>query len=587
MCQGCSDPYKLNGQACTVSCSDMPAPAAKPGMPDSAMAYNGMTWPSLCFDEDEIHFFTVGDWGGVCSWTDGKCTDSSNPYAAKQPDLKGKPWPMPNRHGAPLQEPIDWMAQGLVADRMKEKVAELKKEGKAPKFILNVGDNFYPGGVDTHCDNGSPHDAVFTQSQFSQIFEQVYPVEDLGNIEWWSVLGNHDYGGVCYIKGWDQQIFYTFKPDGRWVMPAQYWHRKVQFQTFSVDFWFLDTNILDTQNPADNPDHNLCSARSNPGLHCENTRYPASNGSDPATCSATGPTSPDDCVKWFEKLWADQKTWFTAAVAKSDADWQIVVMHHPPSYTPGRGASVLHWADIARSAGIDLIVSGHKHEQKAGGCAFPQIFLTCRAMVAEANAEQMLARQRDEVIGSLEKWCQALKELDASTQAQLRDALFVEICSTMSFPGAAALSKSQATRGSKSAPLASPLKATSVATPRAPVAPSKPAATPPKSTPRARLLSRESTRESLRESLSRAVPTALTPRKPVVRATTARQPEPQFQMPAFAGVRRVSSPRNSQVTPLATPRTRSNSLRTSCRTELRREPTDTANSEFARARVST
>ena len=28
--------------------------------------------------------------------------------------------------------------------------------------------------------------------------------------------------------------------------------------------------------------------------------------------------------------------------------------------------------------------------------------------------------------GSLEKWCQALKELDASTQAQLRDALFVE-----------------------------------------------------------------------------------------------------------------------------------------------------------------
>eukprot|EP00437_Effrenium_voratum_P030328 CAMPEP_0181411268 /NCGR_PEP_ID=MMETSP1110-20121109/7781_1 /TAXON_ID=174948 /ORGANISM="Symbiodinium sp., Strain CCMP421" /LENGTH=527 /DNA_ID=CAMNT_0023533869 /DNA_START=76 /DNA_END=1659 /DNA_ORIENTATION=+ len=363
-CQGCSDPYKLNGQACTVSCSDMPAPAAKPGMPDSAMAYNGMTWPSLCFDEDEIHFFTVGDWGGVCSWTDGKCTDSSNPYAAKQPDLKGKPWPMPNRHGAPLQEPIDWMAQGLVADRMKEKVAELKKEGKAPKFILNVGDNFYPGGVDTHCDNGSPHDAVFTQSQFSQIFEQVYPVQDLGNIEWWSVLGNHDYGGVCYIKGWDQQIFYTFKPDGRWVMPAQYWHRKVQFQTFSVDFWFLDTNILDTQNPADNPDHNLCSARSNPGLHCENTRYPASNGSDPATCSATGPTSPDDCVKWFEKLWADQKTWFTAAVAKSDADWQIVVMHHPPSYTPGRGASVLHWADIARSAGIDLIVSGHKHEQK-------------------------------------------------------------------------------------------------------------------------------------------------------------------------------------------------------------------------------
>lgn len=342
----------------------MPTPAAKPGMPTNAQSYNGITWPSTCFDEEEVHFFTVGDWGGVCDWNTGKCSDGSNPYAGQYPELKGKPFPMPNRKGAPLQVPVDYMAQNLVASRMKEKAEELKKDGQDPKFVLNVGDNFYPGGVDAHCSDGSPNDAAFTQSQFAQVFEQMYPVEDLGSIEWWSVLGNHDYGGVCYIKGWDQQIFYTYKPNGRWVMPAQYWRRFVQFKTFSVDFYFLDTNILDSFSPDVDPGHNLCSSKSNPGEHCELDKYPVKNGTDGASCSATGPMSPQDCVSWFEKLWSDQKKWFVDAVQKSEADWQIVVMHHPPSYTPGRGESVLHWTDIAREAGIDLIVTGHKHEQK-------------------------------------------------------------------------------------------------------------------------------------------------------------------------------------------------------------------------------
>eukprot|EP00434_Breviolum_minutum_P007337 symbB.v1.2.006477.t1/scaffold377.1/size217610/4 len=325
-CQDCSSPYKLTDKKCAVSCSDMPTPPEKPGMPDNAQSYNGMTWPSTCFDEEEIHFFTVGDWGGVCDWGTGKCSDGSNPYAGQYPELKGKPFPMPNRRGAPLSEPVDWMAQNLVATRMKEKADELKKDGKEPKFVLNVGDNFYPGGVDTHCSNGSPNDAAFTLSQFAQVFEQMYPVEDLGNIEWWSVLGNHDYGGVCYIKGWDQQIFYTFKPNGRWVMPAQYWRRSVQFKTYSVDFFFLDTNILDSWSPELDPGHNLCSSKSNPGEHCEIEKYPVKNGTDGASCSATGPTSPEDCEHWFEKLWSDQKKWFVDAVQKSTADWQIVVM---------------------------------------------------------------------------------------------------------------------------------------------------------------------------------------------------------------------------------------------------------------------
>ena len=48
-------------------------------------------------------------------------------------------------------------------------------------------------------------------------------------------------------QGWDQQIFYTFKPNGRWVMPAQYWRRSVQFKTFGTPrdvFLFLKTTCF-------------------------------------------------------------------------------------------------------------------------------------------------------------------------------------------------------------------------------------------------------------------------------------------------------------------------------------------------------
>ena len=40
---------------------------------------------------------------------------------------------------------IDSNAQVLVARVMMNKAEQLKKQGKAPKFVISVGDNFYPG----------------------------------------------------------------------------------------------------------------------------------------------------------------------------------------------------------------------------------------------------------------------------------------------------------------------------------------------------------------------------------------------------------------------------------------------------------
>ena len=79
------------------------------------------------------------------------------------------------------------------------------------------------------------------------VFEDVYNASSLQGKQWLGVLGNHDYGGYRFTAGWDQAIGYTWvKPAdavlGRWMTPAQYWGTRVQYSTYSVDYYFVDSN---------------------------------------------------------------------------------------------------------------------------------------------------------------------------------------------------------------------------------------------------------------------------------------------------------------------------------------------------------
>ncbi|CAK0796528.1 unnamed protein product, partial [Prorocentrum cordatum] len=54
----------------------------------------------------------------------------------------------------------------------------------------------------------------------------------------------------------------------------------------------------------------------------------------------------------------DQARWAEALLAKSKAEWQVVVTHFPTSY------GTVFWKDMSLRHGIDLIVSGHHHYQQ-------------------------------------------------------------------------------------------------------------------------------------------------------------------------------------------------------------------------------
>jgi len=312
----------LAGRSVDAGC---PPRASLPEAPAHATDLNGVAWPDFCFEQRDLeeHFFIIGDWGGIFR------------------GLNVAPLTAPNRHEN-IVAGIDDRAQVLVAQQMKLRAAVSK-----PRYLLNVGDNFYWGGVETPCGGRADQIEPSSLGQWNTVFEQVYDGPDLAGKPWLGVLGNHDYGGYKFTMGWDQSIAYTWGPSDRWLTPAQYWSTRVQYHDFLVHYVFVESNVNDAFQPMDQASHNICSMRNNPAA---------------ATCGATGPSSPQDCTSWFLDLWMEQLPWITNTFSNEDlnetADWRVIVTHYPPDFRKA------DWAQLAETNKIDLIVTGHRHQQE-------------------------------------------------------------------------------------------------------------------------------------------------------------------------------------------------------------------------------
>jgi len=280
-------------------------------------------WPEFCFekrDDVEEHIFVIGDWGGIFRGAG----------LAPEPAWDNK------RPKVPI---IDDRAQIAVAEQM-----ERRANASRPRYILNVGDNFYWGGINADCGAETYTVLESVLPQWDAVFESIYKGPALAGLPWMGVLGNHDYGGYMFTKGWDQAIAYTWGETGRWLTPALYWSTKVHYSDFSVDYLFVDSNVNDAFAPQDQPSHNMCSERNNPP--------------DPTCGSDTGPVSAWDCTMWFMRLWQDQLAWMPKRLEKATGDWRIIVTHFPPEFHRE------DWSKIAREYSVDLFVTGHRHQQE-------------------------------------------------------------------------------------------------------------------------------------------------------------------------------------------------------------------------------
>jgi len=334
-------------------------------VPATVLDLNGEEYPAACYElKDENHFYVIGDWGGLCGFGAANECQPGHTWSDPQGWHDGsKPQPQWNRHGQYVKG-IDDEAQQRVAARMDDLAQQ-----SPPEFVVSVGDHFYPGGIAESCNgDGSTYDFSKVPHQFASTFENVYNSTHMADAEWMGVLGNHDYGGVCLSMGWPQQIYYTWNEvHKRWVLPAQYYNRKIRFskdgsadwdeEDFTIDMFFLDSNHADAGTNDQN--HDMCSTKGNSdnSHYCSGFLGPNNDSACPGTPHLWGDLH--TCSDYFHDLWQTQMVWLEDLLDKSTADWQMIVTHFPPSYGPLQDMSPL-----VEKYGVDLIMAGHSHLQQ-------------------------------------------------------------------------------------------------------------------------------------------------------------------------------------------------------------------------------
>ncbi|MEM6288082.1 MAG: tartrate-resistant acid phosphatase type 5 family protein [Bacteroidota bacterium] len=166
----------------------------------------------------------------------------------------------------------DWGRNGFF--NQAEVAAGMGRVGEAiqSRFTISTGDNFYTSGVT------SVDDVKWERS-----YERIYTAPSLQS-RWYVTLGNHDWQGNV-----PAQIEYTALSD-RWYMPAQYFAEEMIFGADStrVLFVFIDSSPI---------------------------AYPPAYE---ARFSDTGVWAPGAQLDWIE-----------TTLRESDAEWKIVVGHHP------------------------------------------------------------------------------------------------------------------------------------------------------------------------------------------------------------------------------------------------------------------
>jgi tartrate-resistant acid phosphatase type 5 len=94
-------------------------------------------------------------------------------------------------------------------------------------FVVTLGDNFYDQGVQSIQDE-----------HFQRSYLDVYQIDSLKGLKWYTILGNHDYRGNP-----DVQVEYTrYSPT--WYLPSPYYSHDHKNNDVLVKFFMVDTNPM-------------------------------------------------------------------------------------------------------------------------------------------------------------------------------------------------------------------------------------------------------------------------------------------------------------------------------------------------------
>jgi len=182
---------------------------------DADPIIKGVDLGATSVESKELHFFVVADWGVVSSGLDIKRSDPS----------------------IPIQ-----LASAMNDEMRRRRI----------RFVVTVGDHFYPHGVNSTDD-----------ARWRSTFEDVFSLHRMAHLRWYGVMGNHDYSGNA-LRGDDSfsvaQIERTnHQQQGTWCLPSYFYSFSYVLQDFAVTFIGIDTVILTL---CSIPNHKFCGGRS-------------------------------------------------------------------------------------------------------------------------------------------------------------------------------------------------------------------------------------------------------------------------------------------------------------------------------------
>jgi predicted MPP superfamily phosphohydrolase len=205
----------------------------------------------------------------------------------------------------------DWGVKGQNSQDQVARSMSRYALKKPTKFILTVGDNFYNSGVQS-----------VTDTHWQESWINIYKKPGLSRLNWFISAGNHDYGGSIQA-----QIDYS-KINPRWKFPQRYYKKQFRTENLTADFFFIDTSpfISSYYNKASMPEIDVEKEKIN-----------------------------------------IQKSWLRRKLRNSDAEWKIVVGHHPfYSSTPARAKErsdlSAELLKLFQRHKPDLYLSGHDHD---------------------------------------------------------------------------------------------------------------------------------------------------------------------------------------------------------------------------------
>lgn len=209
----------------------------------------------------------------------------------------------------------DWGRNGEFHQKPVAREMNIASKTLDAEFVVSVGDNFYPVGVQSTMD-----------PQWKQSFEDIYSQHDL-NKPWLIALGNHDYGGSVQA-----QIDYS-NVSRRWELPAPYYTKTFEMEDGSGEALFI---VIDT-NPFIKKYHSY------PGIHGEQIRAQDTKAQ----------------LAWLEKVLQDRGP---------KVRWTVVVGHHP-MYSGGKRKQAEETEEIRAifeplfsKHKVDVYLTGHEHD---------------------------------------------------------------------------------------------------------------------------------------------------------------------------------------------------------------------------------